>query len=65
MKKEANKILKDLRENFLSEKHRHAEMHWGCAECLARMLEGGLEWYKEMVDDKKEDSEVDDKPPTK
>jgi hypothetical protein len=47
MKKEANKILKDLRENFLSEKHRHAEMHWGCAECLARMLEGGLEWYKE------------------
>jgi hypothetical protein len=29
------------------------------------MLEGGLEWYKEMVDDKKEDSEVDDKPPTK
>jgi hypothetical protein len=36
-------------------------MHWGCAECLARMLEGGLEWYKK----EKEDSEVDDKPPTK
>jgi hypothetical protein len=31
------------------------------------MLEGGLEWLKDMVDDNKKlnDDKVDDKPPTK
>jgi hypothetical protein len=62
MKKEANKILKYLRENFISEEHRHSELHWGCVERQARMLEGGLEWLKDMVDDneKLNDDKVDD-----
>jgi len=58
MKKEKNIIkaidllLEDIKENAISKKHRHNEINWDCPECKFRILEGGLEWYRDLVWDK-------------
>ena len=39
-------LLKDIKLNFISKEHRHAEINLDCAECRMRILEGYLEWYK-------------------
>ena len=42
-------ILKDLRKNAISKEHRHAEIDLDCSECRFRILEGCLEWYRDLI----------------
>lgn len=43
-------ILKYIRKNILSKEHRHAEIDIDCVECKFRILEGYLEWYKDLME---------------
>lgn len=42
-------ILKDIKKNAISKEHRHAELNLDCPECKFRLLEGCLEWYKDLL----------------
>ena len=42
-------ILKEIKHNAINKSHRHAELNWDCPECKFRMLEGGLEWFKDLL----------------
>lgn len=42
-------LLKDIKKNGVSKSHRHDEINWDCPECKFRILEGGLEWYKDLL----------------
>lgn len=42
-------LLKDIRQNAISRIHRHAEINPDCPECKFRILEGFLEWYKDLL----------------
>lgn len=46
--KAINLILKDIKRNAISKIHRHAEINPDCPECKYRILEGYLEWYKNL-----------------
>jgi hypothetical protein len=48
-------LLKDIRQNAISKAHRHAEINPDCPECKFRILEGYLEWYKDLLE---EDSKI-------
>jgi len=48
-------LLKDIRQNAISKAHHHAEINPDCPECKFRILEGYLEWYKDLLE---EDSEI-------
>jgi ferredoxin len=41
-------ILKDIRKNAISKEHRCAEINPDCAECRFRILEGLLDWYRDL-----------------
>ncbi len=43
-------LLADIKKNAISKKHRHSELDWDCAECRFRILEGGLEWYLDLLE---------------
>lgn len=49
MKKSIEIILKDIRKNGISHTHRKAEINPDCPECKFRILEGYLEWYKDLM----------------
>jgi hypothetical protein len=42
-------LLKNIRKNAISKQHRHAVINWDCPECKFRILEGGLEWYLDLL----------------
>jgi len=42
-------ILKDLKKNAISKEHRHAVIDPDCSECKFRILEGFLNWYKDLL----------------
>lgn len=43
-------LLKSIKKNAISKKHRHDELHWDCPECKFRILEGGLGWYLDLLE---------------
>ncbi|MFH1392854.1 MAG: hypothetical protein ABIG73_00520 [Patescibacteria group bacterium] len=51
-------ILKYIRRDILSKEHRHAEINIDCIECKFRIIEGYLDWYKDLI-------EWDNKPKSK
>lgn len=50
IKKAVGVILRDIRKNGISHKHRKAEINPDCPECKFRMLEGFLLWYEDLLD---------------
>lgn len=42
-------LLKDIKKNAIDDEHRNVEINWNCPECKFRILEGGLEWYKDIL----------------
>ena len=43
-------LLRDIRKNAILKEHRDAEFNWNCPECQFRLLEGGLEMYKDLLE---------------
>lgn len=42
-------LLNDIKKNAISKEHRHAVIDLDCSECRFRLLEGYLEWYKNIL----------------
>ena len=56
-----NHLLTKLKKDFISDEHRHDEFNWDCAECKARILEGGLNWWLDLKEWDREQDKKDEK----
>lgn len=50
IKKSIDIILKDIRKNGISKKHKKDQLNINCPECTFILLEAYLEWYKDLLE---------------